>query len=189
MRHLDVPNLRGRNVKEFLNDHSTGREFSKDCDTKSDDEFDFGSVGEAEGGSAEESESGRKGSSRKKESKPVKHGGDEAIKGKKTEDELETANLDMSENRSEGAESVRMFDSDSLNQPRSKRKRRQQEKRQHRNSRRADRGRVSRQADRKGRSARNRTGRGARARREARRNRSREPEDPEEPQVELEGEC
>ena len=51
--------------------------------------------------------------------------GDDAIKGEKTEDELETANSDESENQSEGAESVRMFDSDTLNQPRPKRKRRQ----------------------------------------------------------------
>ena len=117
------------------------------------------------------------------------HRGDEAIKGEKTEDELETANSDGSENRSEVAKSVRMFHLDTLNQPRPKRKRRQQEKRQHHNNRRADKGCVIRQADRKCRSAWSRTGRGARARRGARRNRSREPEDPEEPQVELEGEC
>ena len=93
--------------------------------TKSDDEFNFGSVEEAEGGSVEMSESGHKGSSQKKESKAVNHGGDEAIKGKKTEDELETANSDESENRSEEAESVQVFDSDTLSQPRAKRKRRQ----------------------------------------------------------------
>ena len=34
----------------------------------------------------EESESGHKGSSRKKESKLANHGGDDTIKGKKTED-------------------------------------------------------------------------------------------------------
>ena len=51
--------------------------------------------------------------------------GDDAIEGEKTEDEFETANSDESENRSEQAESVRMFDSDTLNQPRPKRKRRQ----------------------------------------------------------------
>ena len=117
------------------------------------------------------------------------HWGDDAIEGKKTEDELETGKSDESENRSEVAESVWMFDSDTLNQPRPMRKRRQQEKRQHRNSKRAGKGSVRRQADRKGRSARSRIGRAARARREARRNRSREAEDLEEPQVELEGEC
>ena len=53
---------------------------------------DFGSAEEAEGGSAEESENRHKGSSRKEEPKLAKHGGDEAIKGEKTEDELETAN-------------------------------------------------------------------------------------------------
>ena len=142
---------------------------------------------EAERGPAEESGSGQKGSSRRREPKPTTHWGDDAIEGEKTEDELETANLDESENRSEQAESVRMFDSDTLSQPRPKRKRRQQEKRQHRNNRRAGKGRVSRQADRKGRSARSRTGRGARARRGARRNRNREPEDP--LKLSFEGEC
>ena len=173
-----------------LNDQAREQERSgRDRDTESNDEFDLGSAEEAERGPAEKSGYGQKGSSQRREPKPTMHRGDDAIKGEKTEDELETANSDESENRSEGAESVRMFDSDTLNQPRPKRKRRLQEKRQHRNGRRAAEGRASRQADRKGRSARNRTGRGARARREARRNRSREPEDPEEPQVELEGEC
>ena len=59
--------------------------------------------------------------------KPTMHWEDAAIKGEKTEDELESANSDESEDRSEEAESVRMFDSDTLNQPRPKRKRRQQE--------------------------------------------------------------
>ena len=93
------------------------------------------------------SESGHKGSSQKKEPKPANHGGDEANKGGKIEDKLETANSDDSENRSEKAELVRMFDSNTLNQPRAKPKRRQQEKRQHRNNKRAEKGRVSRQAD------------------------------------------
>ena len=115
------------------------------------------------------------------------HWGDDAIKGERTEDELETTNSDESENQSEVAELVRMFDSDKLNQPRSKRMTRQQEKCQHRNNKRADKGHVSRQDDRKGRSVQSRTGRGARARCEARRNRSRKPEDPEETQVKLEG--
>ena len=53
------------------------------------------------------------------------HGGDDAIEGEKTEDELETTNSDESKNRSEEAESVRMFDSDTLNQLRPKRKRKQ----------------------------------------------------------------
>ena len=60
----------------------------RDRDTESDDEFDFGSAGEAERGPAEKSESGRKGSSGKEEPKPTIHGGDDAIKGEKTEDEL-----------------------------------------------------------------------------------------------------
>ena len=163
MHHLDVPNLRGRRVSR---DQAREQERSgRDRDTESDDEFDFGSAEEAERGPAGKSGSGRKGSSRRREPKPTIHRGDDAIKG---------------ENRSEEAESVRMFDSDTLNQPRPKRKRRQQEKCQHRDSRRADKGRVSRQADRKGRSARSRIGKGARARRGARRNRSGNPEDPEE---------
>ena len=91
--------------------------------------------------------------------------------------------------QSEVAESVQMFDSDTLNQPRSKLKRRQQEKRQHRDNKGVVKGLGSKQADRKGRNARSRTGRGMRARRGARRNWSADPEDPEEPQVELEGEC
>ena len=136
----------------------------------------FASAEEAKGGSAEESDIGLKGNSRRKEPKPTMHGGDDAIKGEKTEDELETANSDESENRSEVADSVQMFDSDTLNQPRPKQKKRQQEKRQHRNSKRVEEGRGSRQADQKGRRARSRTSRGVRARRE-------------EPQVELEGEC
>ena len=119
----------------------------------------------------------------------AKHAGDEAIKGEKTEDELETTNSDENKNRSEKAESVRMFDSDMLNQPRAKRKRRQQKERQYHDSKGAEKGRVSRQADRNGRIARSRTGRGARARRGARRNRSGDPGDPEESQVELEEQC
>ena len=179
-----MPNLSGRDV---LDDHGRGREVPKDRDVESNDEFDFGLAEEAEGKSAEESKSGRKGNSEKKEPKPTKHGGDEAIKGKKTEDELERANSDERENRSEEAESVRMFDSDTLNQPRAKRKRRQQKKRQHRDNKGAEKGHVSRQADQKGQSVRTQTGRGARRRRGARRNRSGDPEDHEEPQVELEG--
>ena len=75
----------------------------RDRDTESDAIFNFGSAEEAEGGSKEESESGHKGSNRKIQPKPTNHGGDEAIKGEKTEDELETANSDESENRSEVA--------------------------------------------------------------------------------------
>ena len=48
------------------------------------------------------------------------HGGDEAKKGEKTEDKLETANSDESENRSEETDSVRMFGSETPNQPNAK---------------------------------------------------------------------
>ena len=104
MRHLDVPNLRGRRVSvdRVREQERSGR------DTESDNEFDFGSAEEAEGGSAELSESGHKGSSWKTEPKAANHGGDEAIKGKKSEDELETANSDESENRLEKADLVRI---------------------------------------------------------------------------------
>ena len=130
MRHLDAPNLRGRKVPE---DQAVEQERSgRDRDSESDDEFDFGSAKEAERRPARKSVCGQKGSSRRRELKPTVHGEDDAIEGEKTDDELETANSDESENRSERAESVQMFDSDMLNQPRPKRKRREQEKRQHR---------------------------------------------------------
>ena len=52
LRHLDVPNLRGRTISR---DREREQERSgRDRDTESDDEFDFGSAEEAEGGSAEE---------------------------------------------------------------------------------------------------------------------------------------
>ena len=90
-----VPNLRGRRVsRDRAREHERS---GRDSDTESDDKFDFGSAEEAEGGSAEESESGHKGSSRRKEPKPTKQGGDDAIKGEKTEDDLETANSYESE--------------------------------------------------------------------------------------------
>ena len=96
MRHLDVPNLRGR---RGLEDRAREQERSgRDRDTESDDEFDFGSTEEAESGPAEKFESGQKGSSRRREPKPTMHRGDDAIEGEKTEDELETANSDESEN-------------------------------------------------------------------------------------------
>ena len=102
LRHLDVLNLRARRVSR---DREREQERSGiDHDTESDAEFDFGSTEEVEGGSAEESKIGHKGSSRRKKLKPTKHGGDDAIKGEKTEDELETANSDKSENRSEEAD-------------------------------------------------------------------------------------
>ena len=111
-----MPNLRGRRV---LRDRTRDQERSgRDRDTESDAEFDFRSAEEAEGGSAKESESRHKGSSGRKETKPTMHGGDDSIKGEKTEDELETTNSDESEIRPEVAESVRMFDSDTPDQPR-----------------------------------------------------------------------
>ena len=61
LRHLDVPNLRGRRVPD---DQAREQERNgKDRDTESDDEFDFGSAKEAERGPADKSGSGQKGSS------------------------------------------------------------------------------------------------------------------------------
>ena len=116
-RHAE---LEGRDLP---NDQGREREDPKDRDAESDDDFDFGSAEEAEVGSMEESESGHKGSSRKKEPMPIKLGRDDAIKGEKNEDELETVNSDESENRSNEAESVQMFNLDTLYQRRTKRKR------------------------------------------------------------------
>ena len=114
--------MRGRTVP---NDQAREQERSGDRDIESDAEFDFGSAEEAEDGPAEKFGSGQKGSSRRREPKQTTHGEDDAIEGEKTDsDELETSNSDESENRSEVAESVRMFDSNTLNQPRPKRKRR-----------------------------------------------------------------
>ena len=89
LRHLDVPNLRGRTDRK---NHERGQERSGSAnDVESNDEFDFGSTEEAEG------------SNRIKKLKPSDQGGDEAKKGKKAktwsdvvkglkiEDELETA--------------------------------------------------------------------------------------------------
>ena len=92
MRHLDVPNLRGRTVPKDQAREKERR--GRDHDTESDAEFDFGSAEEAEGGSAEKFGSGQKGSSQRREPKPTKHGGDDTIKGEKAEDELEIANSD-----------------------------------------------------------------------------------------------
>ena len=90
MRHLDVPNLRGRKTLDQAAEHErSGRD-----DTESSDEFDLGSAEEAERGPAEMFGSRQKGSSRRREPKPTTHGEDDTIEGKKTEDELETANSD-----------------------------------------------------------------------------------------------
>ena len=77
--HYDnVPNLRGRKG------HGRGQESSgSDRDAESDDEFNFASVEEAEGGSAKDSESGQKGSNQRVETNLAEHGGDEPNKGEK----------------------------------------------------------------------------------------------------------
>ena len=117
-----MPNLRRREVPQ---DHRRKQERSgSHRDIESDDEFDFWSVAEAGGGSTKESESGREGNNCKEEPKPAKHGVDEANKGEKTKDELDTANSDESENRTVEADSVRMFGSKTSNQLKAKRKKR-----------------------------------------------------------------
>ena len=63
LRHLDLPNLRGRQVPQ---DHRREQERSRSHRTESEEEFDFRSVEEAEGGPVEEAKSGREGSIRKK---------------------------------------------------------------------------------------------------------------------------
>ena len=99
LRHLDVPKLRGRN------DHEREQERSEsDREANLDEEFIFGLNEEAEGGSTEEAESGHGGNNRRKELSSAEQGGDEAkkgekaknnvVKGLKTEEELETTNLD-----------------------------------------------------------------------------------------------
>ena len=86
-------------MREVPEDHGREQERrERDREAESDDNFDFGLVDEAECESAKESEGGHKGSSRKEEPKPTKHGGGEFIKGDKTEDALETTNSDESEN-------------------------------------------------------------------------------------------
>ena len=52
LRHLDVPNLRGRKV---LDQAAEQERSGRDCDTESNDEFDLGSAEEAESGSVEKS--------------------------------------------------------------------------------------------------------------------------------------
>ena len=82
----------------------------------------------------------------------------DVVKGLKTKDELETTNLDESENRSEEADSVQMFDLETPNQLKAKWKKGQHKRRQHCDNKGAGKGHTSRQVDRKGQGARNRTG-------------------------------
>ena len=85
----------------------------------------------------------------------------DVVKGLKTEDELETTNSDESENELERADSVRLFDLETPNQPKATRRKGQRKRRQYRDNKGVEKGRTSRKADRKGRGARSRTGRGA----------------------------
>ena len=64
LRHLDVPNLRGRK------DHEREQERSgSDREAEYDEEFDFGSAEKPKGGSVEEAESVHGGSNRREEPK------------------------------------------------------------------------------------------------------------------------
>ena len=161
MRHLDTPNLRGRKEQEA---ECTPKELAEKCtlcgghhggrDAESDEEFDF------DFRPAEEAE-GSKDRNFTEKPKITEEGGDEANKGQKTKDELETTNSVEREIESDMFDSIGMFDSDTPNQLRAKRRKGQRRTRQHHNNERAVKGRVSRQADRKGRSTRNRMGPGA----------------------------
>ena len=191
-----MPNLRGRkNPKDHKREHEKS---GSDCDAESAVEFDFGSVEEAEGGSAKEFKSGHGGNNRREEPKSADQGGDESKKGKnaktkicsdvmkghKIEDELETANSDKSRGEAETADSIRMFDLETLNLAEGRATEKEPTPRQQGSWEMPH----NKQADRKGQGEWNRTGRGARARCEARRNQSEEPQEREESQVELEGE-
>ena len=175
-----MPNLRGRKDPQ---DHEREQRRSRiNHDAKSDDEFDFGSAEEAEGGSMEESVSECEGSRRRKEQKSAKHGGDEAnkgehaktktwsdiVKGLKTEDKLEITNSDVSRNQLETTVS------DQLKDMRRKGKRKSHHYRDNKD---AEKGRTSIQADQKGRSTWNHTDRVARVWHEARRNQTEDPEE------------
>ena len=123
MQYLDMSKLRGRKERNDR-DGRTG---------KADIDFDFGPTEEVGvQGSAEEAETGRRGSHRngKPKPEPTKKGGGKAgktetrtwadvMKGLEVENELETANSDKSSNESEAA------DSEDQNQLEAKQTRRQ----------------------------------------------------------------
>ena len=161
MRHLDTPNLKGRQQERE-------RERSgSDRDAETAEEFDFRP--------AEEAEEENRGRNRKEEPKTAEQRGNttkkgvkaktktwcDVVKGLKIEDELETTNSDVSGIGSEVTDSIEMFDSDITNRLRAKRRKGHQKRRQHCYSKRAEKGHISKQADQKGRAVRNQTGQGA----------------------------
>ena len=122
MRHLDTPNLRGRKDQE---EECPPKELAEKCtlcgghhggrDAESDEEFDF------DFRPAEEAE-GSKDRNFTEKPKITEEGGDEANKGQKTKDELETTNSVEREIESDMFDSIGMFDSDTQNQLRAKRR-------------------------------------------------------------------
>ena len=105
---FDVPTLRERKEQERVPARS-----GRDRESKSDEEFDFGSVEEVEGGSVKEAKNSYRGINQSEELESAEEGGDETkkgekfktktwsdvVKGLKTEDELETTNSDESGNK------------------------------------------------------------------------------------------
>ena len=71
----------------------------------------------------------------------------DVVKALKTKDELQTTNLDESENRSEEADSVQMFDLETPNQLKAKWRKGRWKRYQYRDNKVAEKGRMSRQAD------------------------------------------
>ena len=106
-------NLRGRQEQECERSGS-------DCDSKLDEDFDFGSVVEAEG---EE-----RGGNCREEPKTAKLGGDKAKKGEKAKTKTwsDVVKGLKKENESKVADSVEQFDLDELNYIMAMRKWRQQ---------------------------------------------------------------
>ena len=121
MRHLNTPNLRGRKEQE---EECTSKEHEQEekctlCgvhhggrDAESDEEFDF------DFRTAEEAE-GSKDHNFMGKPKITEDGGDEANKGQKTEDELETANSVKREIESDMFEERATKDVPTLQQQRS----------------------------------------------------------------------
>ena len=148
LRHLDTPNLRGRQEEQEEKRERSGIA----CDVKSDEEFYFMLV--------EETEEENRGCNHKKESKITGQGGDIAkkgvkaktktwsnvVKGLKTEGELETANSGKSAIETEVTDSIEIFDSDIMKQLRAKQRKGQWKRRQHRDSKGAEKGHTIRQA-------------------------------------------
>ena len=161
LQHLDMPNLRGRKERS-----------GQDRKAESDEEFDFGTVEEAEDGyggrnqreelDLEPTEPGGGRAAKVGRGSRVKKGKDDqekaktktwpdVVKGPKIEDELETPNSEKRGNESETTDSVEQFGSEESNHLKAKWTKGQQKRCQHRDNEVAGKGHTSRQTDRKGR--------------------------------------